>query len=267
MSIVDLSHLTPHLALTLGALGRSLANMSIALLGATRRHWRTILEVTLTIILIVTCAAILWRLWHSAPATPVHVARAARPPEPPPPTDPISIAGAPIRGDAAAQTIVIMFSDFQCPYCGRFARETLPTIEERYLKTGKIRLVFESLPLDIHPFAFGAAVAAECASEQGRFWQMHDAIFSDQQALDAASLRAKGIKVGVDAVRFDACFASPLEAIHVKQSSAAARALSVGGTPTFFIGVMQPDGRVKVKRRFSGAMAAPAFGAILDTME
>src|SRR3954464_14151903 len=85
------------------------------------------------------------------------------------PSPSISIQGAPALGSATARVVVVEFSDFQCPYCGKFARETFETIQERYIAPGTIRYVFRHFPLDeAHPKAFRAAEAAECANQQGK---------------------------------------------------------------------------------------------------
>ncbi|MDQ3239204.1 MAG: thioredoxin domain-containing protein [bacterium] len=83
-----------------------------------------------------------------------------------------------IRGDDNAKVTIIEYSDFECPYCAKFYSETQKAIEEKYIKTGKAKLVFKDFPLtNIHPNANKAAEAARCAQEQGKFWQMHDKLF------------------------------------------------------------------------------------------
>src|SRR4051794_7424651 len=101
----------------------------------------------------------------------------------------ISIQGAPARGSADAKVVVIEYSDFQCPYCGKFARETFANVEQKYIAPGRVRYVFRNFPLDeSHPKAFKAADAAECANQQGKFWEMHAQLFANQQALDPGDL-------------------------------------------------------------------------------
>jgi protein-disulfide isomerase len=88
-----------------------------------------------------------------------------------------------------------MYTDYQCPYCARFERATLPVIEREYIDTGRVRLVVRHLPLEtIHPAAFGSAVAATCATEQGRFWDLHSRRFENQKRLDAASLPVSEVR-------------------------------------------------------------------------
>ncbi|MEK7084540.1 MAG: thioredoxin domain-containing protein, partial [Patescibacteria group bacterium] len=90
----------------------------------------------------------------------------------------------PMIGSAKAPVTIIEFSDFQCPFCARFATETLPPLKSTYLTTGKARLIFRDLPLvQIHPYARGAAIAAECAKKQGKdamYFRYHDKLFENQ---------------------------------------------------------------------------------------
>jgi len=178
------------------------------------------------------------------------------------PPEPVSLEGAAIRGSRAAKVAIIEHSDFQCPYCGRFAREILPELEKGYVATGKVLLAFREFPLTIHPFAEKAAEAAECAGRQGKFWEMHDRLFVKQQ-LDPPSLEAHAKALHLSPGVFDTCLAGEA-ADKVRQDTEAGKALLVTGTPTFFVGTIQPDGRVKVLQRVSGALPLAQFGAALD---
>ena len=88
-----------------------------------------------------------------------------------------------VKGDENAPVTIIEWSDFECPFCERFYSQTLGQLEEEYIKTGKVKLVFRDYPLDFHPFALKASEAAECAKDQDKFWDFHDKIFENQQAL------------------------------------------------------------------------------------
>src|SRR5262245_19890531 len=101
----------------------------------------------------------------------------------------ISLDGAPSMGNPSARIGIVEFVDFQCPYCGMHATQTLPQIVTDYVKTSKIRYFFKDLPIEnLHPEAFKAAEAAHCAGEQGKYWEMHDLLFKYQQALEAKEL-------------------------------------------------------------------------------
>ena len=98
----------------------------------------------------------------------------------PPQVIKITVSDDPVKGDADAPITVVEFSDFQCPFCSRFFEQTLPLLEKNYINTGKIKLVYQDLPLDnIHPNARPAHIAAECADEQEKFWEYHDVLFTN----------------------------------------------------------------------------------------
>ena len=86
----------------------------------------------------------------------------------------------PVLGDANAKVTVIEFTDFQCPFCGRHFEQTFGQIKENYVDSGKVKYVLRDFPLSFHPHAEEAAEAAECANDQGKFWEMHDELFSNQ---------------------------------------------------------------------------------------
>ncbi len=92
----------------------------------------------------------------------------------------VSVDDDPVLGKSDAPVTIIEFSDFQCPYCLRWWEETLPQIKQAYIDTGKVRLIYRDFPLAFHPGAEPAALAANCAHEQGKYWEMHDKIFEEQ---------------------------------------------------------------------------------------
>jgi protein-disulfide isomerase len=233
---------------------------------STKARWQSIAE---TLAFVGIAVAIIWQgllpRWAPAAQPASRALATAQPPrvDPPIPTEPVSLDGAGIEGVKTAKVALIEFSDFQCPFCGKFERETLPDIKSRYVTSGKVLLAFRQFPLSIHPFAQKAAEAATCAGEQGKFWDMHDQLFGHQLQLDEVSLRQYGKAVGLEAGSFDSCLAGP-GAAQVKSDSLAGQSLKVSGTPTFFAGLIQADGRVKVVKRLSGAQPIAQFQAVLD---
>jgi protein-disulfide isomerase len=135
-----------------------------------------------------------------------------------------------IRGDANAQVTIAEFSDFQCPYCIE-ALPTLAQLEKDY--AGKIRLVHMNFV--VHPGARLAALADECAGEQGKYWAMHDAIFT-QQKYDKDGLTQTAASIGLDTAKFGSCLISGKYEASVDAQQAAGSANGVQGTPTFIIG-------------------------------
>lgn len=168
------------------------------------------------------------------------------------------------RGSPDADVVVVEYSDFQCPYCGRYERETAPQIREAYLKTGKVVLVFRDFPLEeIHPNARKAAESARCAGEQGadQFWRMHDLLFA--RAADWSQLPdpvdtfkgyAKELELDQDA--FAACLDSGRTSEAIDADLSAGLAQGVRGTPTFFL-----NGNMLV-----GAQPYEAFAQAFDAL-
>jgi protein-disulfide isomerase len=180
------------------------------------------------------------------------------------PKEPVSIEGTPTKGSSTAPVVMVTFADFQCPYCGRFAREVLPQLEKDYISTGRVQLVYRHLPLGIHPRAAPAAHAAECAAVQGQFWPMHDWLFAEGAQLDDAGLRTAAGSVGIDLGEFETCLDEPKVRELVSRDAERAKALGLRGTPSFLLGSRLPDGRVHVSRAFSGALPLEDFRTELD---
>lgn len=147
-----------------------------------------------------------------------------------------------IRGRPDAKLTLIEFSDFQCPFCERFYRDTLPLIEKDYIRTGKVRMVYRDFPMaNIHKHAQKAAEAAQCAGEQGKYWEMHDMIFNNQKAMGVADLKKHAKRLGLSADRFDNCVDSGKYAEEVKKDLMDGQTVGVEGTPTFFVGYTGTD--------------------------
>jgi protein-disulfide isomerase len=138
-----------------------------------------------------------------------------------------------LRGARDAQVMLVEYGDFQCPYCGR-AHAALTKLMQQH--DGKVALVYRHLPLtDLHPFAQKAAEAAEAAAGQGKFWEMHDALFENQGMLDEDTLPAVAANLGMDAGRFASELDEDKHSARVQADVKQAHALGASGTPTFFI--------------------------------
>lgn len=182
------------------------------------------------------------------------------------PPAPIDIANDPFKGSPNAKVAVVEFSEFQCPFCGRFNKDTLPQIVRDYIDTGKIRYVWRDLPLSIHENAAKAAEAARCAGEQGKFWEMHDRLFANQQTIGAADLPKHAEALQLNAEQFKQCLDSGRYSPQIQKSIAYANSIGVSGTPTFFFGVVQPNGSVKVSKKLVGAKSYAEFKSALDSL-
>ena len=181
----------------------------------------------------------------------------------------VSLDDDPFKGNANAPVTVVEFSDFQCPFCLRFYTQTLPLLEETYIETGKIKFVYRDFPLDaLHPNARPAHIAAECADEQGEFWEYHDVLFEKQaewQRLPSSDLQSSLIQfaddLGLQTVSFESCLESQEMADEVNKDVLEATRYGISGTPTFFIG-NEEDGFVKLV----GAQPFSAFQVQIDDL-
>lgn len=179
----------------------------------------------------------------------------------------VSLDDDPVMGNANAPLTIVEFSDFQCPFCSKFYKETLSQLEENYVDTGKVKLVFRDLPIpSLHPNAKQAAIAAECANRQGKFWDYHNILFEKQaewQGLSAADFQTTVGKyatdLGLQSATFDSCIKSQDAANEVNKDSLDASLYGATGTPTFFIG-NEKNGFTK----FVGAQPFTAFQAAID---
>jgi len=190
--------------------------------------------------------------------------QAAAPPPVTPDSREMNVADAYAKGKADSRLVLVEFSDFQCPFCSRHAKQTLPQLEREYVDTGKLRYVMRNLPLtQIHPDAVRAASAAECAGDQGKYWQMHEKLFANQQALATADLDRYAQETGVDLAKFKQCVESDAHGDKIRRDLAEAQAASISATPTFFLGFAEGTSKVKVVRRIQGAHPYQVFkGAI-----
>jgi protein-disulfide isomerase len=141
-------------------------------------------------------------------------------------------AKGPVRGRADAPVTIVEFSDYECPYCAgseAVVRDLLAVYPDR------VRLVFQSFPLNIHPRAAAASEAALCAGEQGLYWPMHDLLFAAEGRLGPADLRSHAGRAGVDVPKWDSCVASGRMAAEVTRQKRNGENAGVAGTPAFFV--------------------------------
>jgi protein-disulfide isomerase len=187
------------------------------------------------------------------PASAAVLSPAAEEPSPTAGTVEVSADDDPAVGPPDAEVVIVEFLDFQCGYCGRFATETLYQILDTY--GDEIRFVSRDFPLtSIHTHAQKAAEAAQCAHEQGNYWEYHDLLLRNQQALTIDSLKGYAEQLGLDMMSFDECLESGRYTTEVQQDLADGERYGVTGTPTFFV-----NGRLLV-----GAKPFSAFQAMIE---
>jgi protein-disulfide isomerase len=155
-----------------------------------------------------------------------------------------------VRGSANAQVTIIEFSDYECPFCARAA----PTVEQILDTYGdQVKFIYRDFPLGFHANAQKAAEAAECAGEQGKYYEYHDKLF-DTQALDLVSLKQHAADLGLDTTAFNSCLDNGDMASEVQKDFSDGQAAGVSGTPTFFIN----------GKKLVGAQPFSAFKPLID---
>lgn len=168
----------------------------------------------------------------------------------------VSAEGSYFKGEEDAPVTLFEFSDYQCPFCGRWFTQTLPSIELNYIKTGKVKLVFKDFPLEsIHPEAMPAALATRCAGDQGKFWEMHDLVFTNQATLSNSAYKDWAVQLGLDATEFNTCLDTRKHLSAVRSNLAEGQQAGVTGTPAFII-----NGQL-----ISGAQPYPVFQQAIES--
>jgi protein-disulfide isomerase len=173
--------------------------------------------------------------------------------------------GSPYQGSKSAPVTVIDFSDFQCHLCARYVKNTEPKINETYIQTGEVALVFKHLPnrgFDSMP----AALAAQCIQDQGKFWQFHNLLYEKQGPIDSGWANKDNLKKlasqisGLDMHKFDSCFDSQKYKSFIENDIALAHSLGFTETPSFII--VKNDG--SSPQKIEGPQPFPAFKAVID---
>jgi protein-disulfide isomerase len=188
----------------------------------------------------------------------------------------ISLVGADLVGSNEAPVTLLVYSDFICPACRRFAIERLPRIQKRYVEPGRVRIGIRHLPgAKLHSLAPRAAEAAVCAAEQGGFWHIYDSIFRAQLSKEYGRLELASFEqdlptfvtnAGLDLSRFQACLASDRPADRVYRDAGSAVALGVESTPSILVGEVVEGDRVRVSRHFRGLPSDEILDAALDSV-
>ena len=179
----------------------------------------------------------------------------------------LNLSRAPFKGSPASKVIMVEISDFECPFCGRYSRDTAPQVIKQYADSNKIGYAFVHLPLPIHKFAPKASEAAACAGDQGKFWEMHDVLFARQgTALAPAFLPGKADLVpGLNKAAYTSCLDSSKHAAYIKSDMTMVAPYGIRGTPAFFIGSMDPATKTfRAAVRIIGAKPFAVFQQALD---
>jgi protein-disulfide isomerase len=173
----------------------------------------------------------------------------------------IDVANAPALGDTAAPMVLIELADYQCQFCRRHFKETAAGLYDKYIVTGRLSYVFMDVPDErLHPVALAAAEATRCAEDQGRYWEMHRALFSLDHLSDYRDiLRAAGT-VKLEATTFEECLNSEKYGPSIRQRRDALHLAGVTSTPYFLLGRRESSGHViSVQRVIEGALPMSVF--------
>jgi protein-disulfide isomerase len=181
------------------------------------------------------------------------------------PLDELIKNGSPILGNVSAPITIIDFSDFQCYLCNRFVKNTEPLINQTYIQTGKVALVFGHLPnrgLD----SMDAALAAQCTNDQGKFWEFHNLLYSNQKPIDSGWVSKENLKnfasriPGLDIKQFDSCFDSEKYKSFVQKDIDLALSFGFRETPSFIV----ENSNGSNPEMLSGALPFESFKAVID---
>ena len=160
-------------------------------------------------------------------------------------------------GRSDAPLTLVEFTDYRCPFCRRFQAETFPLIKKNYIDTGKVRFIVRDLPLEFHSSARPAAEAAHCAAEQGKFWEMHEALLSGADPLANGGMDARAGGVGLYLTGLHVCLRGARYEGAIAANAAAADSLGLNGTPAFVLG--RVENGVLVGEIGAGAQPYVAF--------
>ena len=170
----------------------------------------------------------------------------------------------PLKGDPSAPITLIEFGDFQCPNCGRFARDTSPQIEASYVESGQVSMAFKHFTV-IGPDSKTAAMASQCANDQGMFWEFHDELYNNQGPENSGwankdNLKQVASNMGLDKQSFDSCLDSNKYQSLVEDDLNLAKQIKFTGTPSFLL--LKSDG--SKPQALTGAYPYATFQKIFD---
>jgi protein-disulfide isomerase len=181
----------------------------------------------------------------------------------------ISIGTSPVKGETNATLTMVEYSDYQCPFCARNYTDVMPILQEEYIDTGKLKFVMREYPLsNLHKNATNASIAAQCAGNQGKYWEMHNLLFENQKALGVDNLKSFAGTIGLDTATFNECLDGKKTVKQVRNDMASGAKLGMRGTPGFFIGLTDqsdPD-KAEMSVFIKGAMSVDQFQASIDDL-
>ena len=198
-------------------------------------------------------------------------ARAAPTAPTPAPFEPkdVLISGASVMGKANAKVTLIEYSDYQCPFCSRHSKQTMPEVVKNYVNEGKVKFLMREFPIpSLHSRATAASQAALCAGEQGKYWEMHDILFNNQRKMSDEDLQGYGAEIGLDTDKLTDCMAQEATSEQIEKDIAEGKLMGVRGTPSFVLGLTDPDdpNKVRVTKFVRGARDYDSFAKEIDEL-
>lgn len=168
-------------------------------------------------------------------------------------------------GNEATKVAILEFSDFECPYCAKHHRETFPQLKEQYIDTGIVRYYTRDYPLSFHKNAVPAAIAAKCAGQQGKYWEMHHELFMNSRDLGDELYLQSATELGLDVSQFNTCRDNPDTKKLVNIDLTHGNRAGVNGTPRFYVGEVKGDKLINVIP-LSGAQPFGAFAGAIESL-
>ena len=184
----------------------------------------------------------------------------------------ISLKGSPTQGSLAANVTLVEFTDYQCPFCSRHETQTSPKIISEYVLPGKVRYVLREFPLsNIHPRAAKAAQGALCAGEVGgeaKYWELHNVLFANQKKLSDDDIYGYAEAADISMGAFKTCYVADKFAEKIKLDLAEDQKAGISGTPSFLLGLTDPDNpdKLMATKYIRGAQPFAAFQKEIDEL-
>lgn len=175
----------------------------------------------------------------------------------------IDLSGSVPLGNNTAKYAIVEFTDYQCPYCYKHAKKTFPIIKHEYIDKGRLKYFIKDYPLDFHRLARKAATSVRCAGKQGKYWDMHSVIFDNQKHLTNDSFLTFANQLKIGTTSFTECMDDPLVIKEIEKDLVLGNSIGVQGTPAFFIGKIENNNLVNVKKLF-GAHSFSSFRKIIE---
>jgi protein-disulfide isomerase len=167
-------------------------------------------------------------------------------------------------GKNDAPLTMVEFTDFECPFCKRFHDNVFPVLKKNYIDTGKLKYISRNMPLPMHHHALKAAQASSCAGDQGKFWEMKDILFGNQNRLEGDAIMGYAIDLKLDAETFKTCMSDDARTKAINEEANYINSLGVSGTPTFVVGKSVGDS--VEGRKIVGAQPIEAFESVINEL-